>query len=189
MGTTLKPLGNIHHAAYRCRDAEQTRWFYEEVFGLKLAAAFEDTVDFGGIMGYHKRNFMHIFFEMADGNYVAFFDEPGASSPADFEQKDGFVLHLAFECENEAALLEWQKRINDMGVECLGPLDHDFVKSVYMFDPNGIQVEITCKPENGIQIMDDMTKIARDELKKWIDKTRPMKEEIYGADMLENRIK
>ena len=29
----LKRLGNVHHAAFRCRDAEQTRWFYEEVLG------------------------------------------------------------------------------------------------------------------------------------------------------------
>ncbi len=31
--SSLKTLGNVHHAAYRCRDAEQTRWFYEEVLG------------------------------------------------------------------------------------------------------------------------------------------------------------
>ena len=37
----LKRLGNLHHAAYRCRDAEQTRWFYEDVLGLPLAAARE----------------------------------------------------------------------------------------------------------------------------------------------------
>lgn len=39
---SLKALHNIHHAAYRCRDAEQTRWFYEDILGLKLAAAFEE---------------------------------------------------------------------------------------------------------------------------------------------------
>ena len=33
------PINNIHHVAFRCRDAEQTRWFYEDVLGLKLAAA------------------------------------------------------------------------------------------------------------------------------------------------------
>ena len=33
------PIKNVHHVAFRCRDAEQTRWFYEDVLGLKLAAA------------------------------------------------------------------------------------------------------------------------------------------------------
>ena len=35
----LRPLRNIHHLALRCRDAEQTRWFYEDILGLTLAAA------------------------------------------------------------------------------------------------------------------------------------------------------
>ena len=39
----LKPLHNVHHFAFRCRDAEQTRWFYEDVLGLKLAIAFEEV--------------------------------------------------------------------------------------------------------------------------------------------------
>ena len=35
----LKRLGNVQHAAYRCRDAAQTRWFYEQVLGLPLKIA------------------------------------------------------------------------------------------------------------------------------------------------------
>jgi catechol 2,3-dioxygenase-like lactoylglutathione lyase family enzyme len=31
----------LHHAAYRCRDAEQTREFYEDFLGLPLVDAFE----------------------------------------------------------------------------------------------------------------------------------------------------
>ena len=34
-----KAVHNMHHTAFRCRDAEQTRWFYEDVLGFKLAAA------------------------------------------------------------------------------------------------------------------------------------------------------
>ena len=40
--SALKPMGNIHHLALRCRDAEQTRWFYEDVLGLKLAGGIQD---------------------------------------------------------------------------------------------------------------------------------------------------
>ena len=40
-------------------------------------------------------------------------------------------------------MLAWQTRINAAGKTCLGPVDHDFVQSVYMYDPNGLQVEIT----------------------------------------------
>ena len=40
-------IKGIHHSAYRCRDAEETRRFYEEVMGLTLAAA----LDFDEISG------------------------------------------------------------------------------------------------------------------------------------------
>ena len=41
------PIKNFHHVAFRCRDAEQTRWFYEDILGLKLAAAmsFDTNID------------------------------------------------------------------------------------------------------------------------------------------------
>lgn len=32
------PLRGIHHNAFRCRDAVQMRWFYEDVLGLMAAA-------------------------------------------------------------------------------------------------------------------------------------------------------
>lgn len=186
MTKPLTALSNIHHAAYRCRDAEQTRWFYEDIMGLKLAAAFEEDIDFGENLG-RNRHFLHIFFEMDDGNYIAFFDEPGISKPEDFERKDSFDIHLAFEAASMDDLLAWQKHINDSGKTCLGPVDHGFVHSVYMYDPNGIQVEITCRAENTTEIMQHEAATARDALNQWTQKTRALKEKTFGADVLDKR--
>ena len=36
-------IKGLHHSAYRCRDAEETRQFYEDFLGLPLADAFEIT--------------------------------------------------------------------------------------------------------------------------------------------------
>ena len=55
----LKPVHNMHHTAYRCRDAEQTRWFYEDVLGFKLAAAMVFDEEPGSPV---KREYMHLFF-------------------------------------------------------------------------------------------------------------------------------
>jgi catechol 2,3-dioxygenase-like lactoylglutathione lyase family enzyme len=183
MTPTLTALHNIHHAAYRCRDAEQTRWFYEDIMGLKMAAAFEENIDFGEG---RNRHFLHIFFEMADGNYIAFFDEPGISQEPDFKRKDSFELHLAFETDSMENLLAWQKKINDAGKTCLGPVDHGFVHSVYMYDPNGIQVEITCRSIDP-NIMQHHNDTARDSLNEWTKKTRTLKEENFGANKLDKR--
>ena len=34
-------IRGLHHNAYRCRDSEETRQFYEDFLGLPLADAFE----------------------------------------------------------------------------------------------------------------------------------------------------
>lgn len=182
----LKTLHNVHHFAFRCRDAEQTRWFYEDVLGLKLAIAFEEIMDFGENLG-RPRSFMHLFFEMGDGNYIAFFDEPDVSTPAHFERKDSFDVHIALEAENLDALLAWQKRINDMGKSCLGPIDHGFVHSVYMYDPNGLQVEITCRADNAADIVKEKYGAARAALDAFVAKTREQKLQTFGQKALDQR--
>lgn len=39
--SALSPLTNFHHVAYRCRDAAETRAFYEGLLGLPLAIALD----------------------------------------------------------------------------------------------------------------------------------------------------
>jgi len=34
-------IKGLHHNAYRCRDSEETRAFYEDFLGLRMASAFE----------------------------------------------------------------------------------------------------------------------------------------------------
>ena len=180
----LKRLGNVHHAAYRCRDAEQTRWFYEDVLGLPLAAAMVfDEIPGSG----RKSEYMHLFFQLADGNFIAFFDEPSTATSDHFHKKDAFDVHIAFEVESREAMLAYQKRINEAGKGCLGPVDHDFVESVYMYDPNGIQVEITSKTPDYDQIMSDDAAQAHDQLANWTARTRGVKEGLFGADALDQR--
>ena len=177
-------LGNVHHAAYRCRDAEQTRWFYEEVLGLPLAAAMVfDALPGSG----QQSDYMHLFFELGDGNFIAFFDEPETATQEHFLRKHSFDVHIALEAESVEALLAWQSRINAMGKTCLGPVDHGFVKSVYMYDPNGIQVEITCKTDRHDEIMTADGASAHEQLRRWTERTRSVKTSKFGAQVLEQR--
>ena len=180
----LRRLGNVHHAAFRCRDAEQTRWFYEEVLGLPLAAAMV----FDALPGTGKKSqYMHLFFELGDGNFIAFFDEPETATPDHFARKDSFDVHIALEAESHEAMLAWQARINAAGKTCLGPVDHDFVQSVYMYDPNGLQVEITCKSEDYADIMVADAAVAHQQLRQWTDQTRSEKSARFGVEALDQR--
>ncbi len=182
--SSLKTLGNVHHAAYRCRDAEQTRWFYEEVLGLPLAAAMV----FDHISGTEEeRDYMHLFFQMGDGNFIAFFDEPDRATSESFGRKDSFDVHIALEAESYEDMIAWQERINQSGKTCLGPIDHGFVKSVYMYDPNGIQVEITSKSPDYEAILVEEQKHVDEIMDGWTKTTRAQKVELFGEEAIDKR--
>jgi catechol 2,3-dioxygenase-like lactoylglutathione lyase family enzyme len=177
-------ISNIHHSAYRCRDAEQTRWFYEDVLGLKLKAALVlDEISGTDI----PREYMHLFFEMPDGNFIAFFDEPNNATPESFKHKDGLDLHVAFEIDNRDDLDLWKKKIRDARIKCHGPIDHGFVHSIYMYDPNGIQVEITCADKKYDEILAAKEAVVREQFKDWTARTREQKEKVFGSQELDRR--
>jgi catechol 2,3-dioxygenase-like lactoylglutathione lyase family enzyme len=173
----------INHVAYRCRDAEQTRWFYEDVLGLPLVAApvFEEVPGLGDRIPY-----MHLFFELGNGELIAFFDQPETAEEAQFARAHSFDRHLALEVPDEATLLAWQARINAAGVSCLGPVDHGFVKSVYMYDPNGLQVELTCRGPGYEETLGDRA-AALASMQEWSRRVRALKERKFGADAIDRR--
>lgn len=182
--TDLPRLYNAHHVAYRCRDADQTRWFYEDVLGLPLAAALV----LEEIPGLNEATpYMHLFFELGNGDFIAFFDEPEGATPEQFERGHSFDQHIAFEAESEEHLMEWQKLINERGVSCLGPVDHGFVKSVYMYDPNGLQVEITARTEDYEKIMAEELAHSRQQMKEWTARSRERKVAKFGAAAIDVR--
>jgi len=163
----------VHHAAFLCFDAAETREFYEKVCGLKTVAAFT----FDGIVDTPVSvRYMHIFFEMADGNCVAFFDLPNKLRPNDFKRNSGFKQHIAMTVATEEELLVFKRRWESHGYVVDGPLDHHFVKSIYTYDPNGIQVEITVKAKDYDAIMAHEQSIIEQTMAAWEIETRPNKD-------------
>lgn len=65
-------IKGLHHNAYRCRDSEETRQFYEGFLGLRLAGTLEIKESKSG----RKTNTLHTFYELDDGSYLAFFEAP-----------------------------------------------------------------------------------------------------------------
>lgn len=161
----MPKINGLHHFAYRCRDAEETRAFYEDLLGLPLGCVVkEDHVPSTG----EYSPYLHLFFEMGDGSYVAFFDlgDGGVTEPDPGTPR--WVNHLALEVDNEEKLNTAKKRLEDAGVDVLGVTDHGFVKSIYFFDPNGIRLELTCRL-GGQAMIDQKRAEARDKLTHWIE--------------------
>ncbi|MGI9385915.1 MAG: VOC family protein, partial [Methyloligellaceae bacterium] len=131
-------IKGLHHAAYRCRDSEETRQFYEDFLGLPLANAFEITEPKSG----RGANVLHSFFRMDDGSFLAFFEAP--SRPFAFRDQHDFDLHIALEVDAETLdrMFEAGKKA---GIDTRGIADHGFIRSIYFRDPNGYVVELSAK--------------------------------------------
>lgn len=152
-------IKKLHHNAYRCRDSEVTRKFYEDFLGLPLVDAFEIPVTNTG----RESKVLHTFYAMKDNSYLAFFEVPDM----DFEFKDqhDFDLHIALEVEKKDMLKFYSKGINK-GIETRGVSDHGFIESIYLRDPNGYVIELT-----SIKDPDKATvSNPHDVLKEWIKK-------------------
>ena len=131
----------LHHVAYRCKDAEETRQFYEDLLKLPLVAiVYHDDVPSTG----EYCPYFHLFFEMADGSCVAFFDLYDNKATAPDPETPAWVNHLALQVADEAALVNAKQRLQAAGYDVLGPTTHEAIKSIYVFDPNGVRVELTC---------------------------------------------
>jgi catechol 2,3-dioxygenase-like lactoylglutathione lyase family enzyme len=134
------PIHGLHHWAYRCRDAEETRRFYEDLLGLPLVHVIRaERVPSTG----EHCPYVHLFFQMRDGSCLAFFDlgDDRASDPS--PNTPAWVNHIALRVESVAAVEEAKRRLEAAGVSVLGVTDHRFVESIYFFDPNGIRLELT----------------------------------------------
>lgn len=153
----------LHHFAWRCRDAEETRAFYEDLIGLPLVHVIRlDRVPSTG----EYCPYVHLFFEMTDGSNIAFFDlgdgvsaEPSANTPA-------WVNHIALRMNSLDELETMRTRLQAAGVNVIGPVDHHFVKSIYFFDPNGFRLEFTV-PIGTPEMHEGFRDEARSALDNW----------------------
>jgi catechol 2,3-dioxygenase-like lactoylglutathione lyase family enzyme len=150
----------LHHNAYRCRDSEQTRRFYEDLLGLPLASTLEIKETKSG----RKTRTLHTFYRLGDGSYLAFFEAP--DMPFEFKPQHDYDLHIALEVD-EQTLGDMLAKSRAAGVETRGVSDHGFIHSIYLRDPNGYVIELTAKLPGHDQAMDPATNGAREKLDRW----------------------
>ena len=153
-------IKGLHHNAYRCRDSEETRVFYEDFLGLRLAGTLEISETVTG----RKTNTLHTFYELGDGSYLAFFEAP--DMPFEFKRQHDYDLHIALEVD-EPTLARMLAHGKARGVETRGISEHGFIRSIYFRDPNGYVIELTAKTPEHARAMDPATNGARAKLDRW----------------------
>ena len=147
-------IKGLHHNAYRCRDSEETRAFYEDFLGLKLVSALE-------IQGGRA---LHTFFAMDDGSCLAFFEAPGM--PFEFKRQNDLDLHIALGVEAATFESMLQKGYAE-GRELRGPVDHGFCRSIYFRDPNGYVIELTADTGTHREMIDPALSKPHAALAEW----------------------
>ncbi len=158
-------IKGLHHNAYRCRDSEETRRFYEDFLGLPLADAFEITESKTG----RETSVLHSFYRLGDGSFLAFFEAPGRAF--EFKAQHDYDLHIALEVDRKT-LGEMFEKGKAAGIETRGVTDHGFVHSIYFRDPNGYVIELAAPTDATEDYAVEAEKTAHDALARWQD-TKP----------------
>jgi glyoxylase I family protein len=153
----------LHHYAYRARDAEETRQFYEDVLGLPLYHIIQSDVvpSTGEFCPY-----THFFFRLQDGSFIAFFDLGDDTAALPSPNTPKWVNHISFRVNTVADLEAMKARLEAAGVDVLGVTDHHIFKSIYFFDPNGIRLEFTAQLADEFQMLQE-SKTAHARLNEW----------------------
>ena len=117
----------LHHFAVVCSDVEQTVRFYQELLEFPLTEIFENR-------DYEGSN--HFFFDIGNGNLLAFFDFPGLDV-GPYAEVLGGLHHIAISVEPE----KWQRlksKLDEAGVDYVS----ESVTSIYFTDPDGTRLEL-----------------------------------------------
>ena len=153
-------IRKLHHNAYRCRDSEETRAFYEDFLGLPLV----HTIEIGRTKTGRDTHALHTFYRLDDGSHLAFFETDDL--PFEFKPQHDFDLHIALEVD-PSALETMLAKGKSLGLETRGPSDHHFVRLIYFRDPNGYVIELTAKTVTHDAMMDPAVNKARAILDEW----------------------
>ena len=162
----FKPnIANVHHVAYKCRDAEEARHFYEDILGLEFVAAIEDVIE--SPPDNKPVPFIHVFFAMSSGECIAFFDIGDGRAPIRDAHTPIFVQHISMQVPDEASLFAMKDRLEAAGVEIYYVRDHEFCWSIYFSDPSGNRLELSYNTDKADSWWAREKAAARSTLKSW----------------------
>jgi len=121
----------VHHVALLCADVERTVRFYQDLLEFPLTEIFENR-------DYQGSN--HFFFDIGNGNLLAFFDLPGLDL-GPYQEVLGGLHHIALSVEP----VRWQQLRDKLDA---AQIDYQVESevSLYLRDPDGVRLELLADP-------------------------------------------
>jgi catechol 2,3-dioxygenase-like lactoylglutathione lyase family enzyme len=121
----------VHHVALLSRDVERTIGFYQDLLEFPLIELFENR---------DYRGSTHFFFDIGNGNTIAFFDFPGLDL-GPYGEVLGGLHHLAISMEPE----RWAHVKAKLDAAAIG-YAHIDGSSIYFAGPDGERLELISDP-------------------------------------------
>lgn len=123
--------GGVHHLALLSSDVATTIEFYQDLLEFPLTELFENR---------DYRGSTHFFFDMGNGNALAFFDFPGLDL-GPYAEVLGSMHHLAISVTPEKQR-HLRAKLDAAGVEIV--FEHG--SSIYFMGPDGERLELLADP-------------------------------------------
>ncbi len=129
----------VDHTAFVTFEPAETVRFYRDILGFPLSQSVCAT-------GWGPApDFVHFFFDIGNGDQLAFFYYFGHERYEDAEIPDLLksARHLALNVETLEHLDEYERRLTEGGYAPYMRVMHETIESIYVTDPNGLNFEIT----------------------------------------------
>lgn len=121
------PVTALGHVVLKVRDLAVSVPFYRDVLGLREVARHGRTM---------------VFFSAGENHHDLALLELGPHAPEANAQSVG-LYHVAFKVGDSLdALRALRDQLAQQGVQVLGQSDHQVSQSLYILDPDGIEIEL-----------------------------------------------
>ena len=139
-------MGNgFSHVGVSTLDMDRTIGFYEEVLGIPRVAEHKTRIREGGVL-------RQVYFEVGEGQFIVFMEPRDISGiPAEYDTGingalglPGGMYHFALKVLSLEDLEAQRRKIESHGVEVSTVIDLGHAKSIFLTDPNNIQLELCC---------------------------------------------
>lgn len=135
-------MAGFSHIGLATHDMEATIAFYSGLLGFPIVAEQWADVEGGGAI-------RMTYFDCGLGSYVVFMQSRGVPEiPDAFETGINEALgvppgmyHFAFAEASPEGLERRREALAVAGIEVSAIIDHDYARSIYFADPNGVQLE------------------------------------------------
>lgn len=117
----------VGHVVLKVRDLARSTDFYTRVLGFRKVA------ELGGRMAF--------FTATGENHHDLGLMEVGEGAPDPHPAAVG-LYHVAIRLEDEDAVRAAYRRLTEVGADVIGASDHGVSKSLYLRDPDGIEIEL-----------------------------------------------